>query len=87
MHLLERKYGNPYAHMGRLFVQIKPDGFFKDVENKSRRIVSFGGWTRAFYNSLSLNDQKVVGKRLGASTLKQGLKKDTSLSMQERNSR
>ena len=37
--------------------------------------------------SLSPNDQKVVGKRLGASTLKQGLKKDTSLSMQERNSR
>ncbi len=29
LHLLERKYGNPYAHMGRLFVQNTPDGFSK----------------------------------------------------------
>ena len=80
LHLLERKYGNPYAHVGRLFVQDTPDGAFKDVENKSRRIVSFDEWTRAFYNSLSPNDQKVVGKRLGHSTLKRGLGKDTSSS-------
>jgi hypothetical protein len=69
LHLLGRKYGNPYAHVSGLFAHNKPDEFFNDWGNKTRRFISFDEWTRAFYNSLTSSDQRIVRGRLGSSSL------------------
>ena len=56
LNLLERKYGNPYAWVGNLFVRNNPTGFFKDTE-ETKLCVSMGEWVAAFFESLSQDDQ------------------------------
>ncbi len=60
LHLLGRKYGNPYAHVSGLLSIISPTVSFNGWGSKTRRIISFDEWTRTFYNSLTFSDQKIV---------------------------
>jgi hypothetical protein len=64
LNLLEIKYGNPYAWVGRFSIRNEPSGFFKD-STKTRLTLSMDEWARAFFHSLSQDDQERVRKRLG----------------------
>jgi len=64
LNLLEIKYGNPYAWVGRFNIRNEPSGFFKD-STKTRLSLSMDEWARAFFHSLSQDDQERVRKRLG----------------------
>lgn len=64
LNLLEIKYGNPYAWVGHFSIRNEPSGFFKD-STKTRLTLSMDEWVRAFFYSLSQDDQDRVRKRLG----------------------
>jgi|CXWL01.1.fsa_nt_gi hypothetical protein len=64
LNLLEAKYGNPYAWVGRFHIRNTPAGFFKD-ESESGLSLSMEEWVTAFFHSLSHDDQVRVKKRLG----------------------
>ena len=64
LNLLEIKYGNPYAWVGHFSIRNEPSGFFKD-STKTRLALSMDEWVRAFFYSLSQDDQDRVRKRLG----------------------
>ena len=64
LNLLEAKYGNPYAWVGRFYIRNTPAEFFKD-KSKPRLSLSIEEWVTAFFHSLSHDDQVRVKKRLG----------------------
>ena len=64
LNLLERKYRNPYAWVGRFYIRNEPSKFFSDT-SKTRLSVSMEEWAKAFFDSLSRDDQQRVKKRLG----------------------
>lgn len=64
LNLLERKYGNPYAWMGQFFVRDEPLGFFRNGD-RTKLMVSMQEWAKAFFYSLSQDDQQRIRKKLG----------------------
>lgn len=64
LNLLEIKYGNPYEWVGHFSIRNEPSGFFKD-STKTWLTLSMDEWVRAFFYSLSQDDQDRVRKRLG----------------------
>jgi len=64
LNLLERKYGNPYAWVGRFYIRNEPANFFSNTK-KTGLSVSMEEWAKAFFDSLSQDDQQRVKKRLG----------------------
>lgn len=64
LNLLEAKYGNPYAWVGRFYIRNTPVGFFNG-ENRPGLSLSMEEWVSAFFHSLSHDDQVRVKKKLG----------------------
>lgn len=64
LNLLERKYGNPYAWVGRFCIRNEPAKFFNHT-NKTILSIPMEEWANAFFASLSQDDQGRVKKKLG----------------------